>query len=169
MCRLKIILLMFCGILLFIWPSQVCHLRWTWEQHDWIYLCVCSYIYDYLGMKNCICSEILKKKKSLFFVYVTNIFHVCQKVSECIKQSTDLWQRRTLSDAEFVLGVVDEALMISSYSEKLLEIKADVLFMVSVWMNWCLNPYYVCSIITWTYNAQYILSISDQKKIYSLD
>lgn len=84
-------------------------------------------------MKNYVCSEILKKKS--FYVYVTNIFHVCQKVLECIKQSTDLWQRRTLSDAEFVLGVVAEALMISSYSEKLLEIKADVLFMVSVCMN----------------------------------
>jgi DnaJ family protein C protein 7 len=51
-----------------------------------------------------------------------------QKVSECVKQSAELLQRRTISEAETVLEILDEALVISCCSEKLLEMKANALF-----------------------------------------
>ncbi|PSR90167.1 DnaJ subfamily C member like [Actinidia chinensis var. chinensis] len=51
-----------------------------------------------------------------------------QKVSEFMKQSAELLQRRTSSDAESALGVIAKALTISSCCEKLLEMKADALF-----------------------------------------
>ncbi|GFZ20709.1 heat shock protein DnaJ with tetratricopeptide repeat-containing protein [Actinidia rufa] len=51
-----------------------------------------------------------------------------QKVSEFMKQSAELLQRRTSSDAESALGVIAQALTISSCCEKLLEMKADALF-----------------------------------------
>lgn len=57
-------------------------------------------------------------------------FEKAQRVSECTKQCVELLQRRTQSDAELALGVVCEALTISTYSEKLLELKADALFML---------------------------------------
>ncbi|XAR60345.1 hypothetical protein NMG60_11033675 [Bertholletia excelsa] len=53
-----------------------------------------------------------------------------QKVSQCIKQSAELLQRRTSIDAETALAVIAEALSTSSYCEKLLEMKADALFML---------------------------------------
>ncbi|KAK4708960.1 hypothetical protein R3W88_029885 [Solanum pinnatisectum] len=53
-----------------------------------------------------------------------------QRVSECMKQCVELLQRRRQSDAELALGVVCEALTISTYSEKLLELKADALLML---------------------------------------
>ncbi|KAJ8551339.1 hypothetical protein K7X08_000709 [Anisodus acutangulus] len=53
-----------------------------------------------------------------------------QRVLECMKQCVDLLQRRRQSDAELALGVVCEALAISTYSEKLLELKADALLML---------------------------------------
>ncbi|GMP87839.1 hypothetical protein CsSME_00040052 [Camellia sinensis var. sinensis] len=53
-----------------------------------------------------------------------------QKVSECMKQSAEHLQRRTSSDAESALGLISEALMISSHCEKLFEMKADALFML---------------------------------------
>ncbi|CAN4119849.1 unnamed protein product [Withania somnifera] len=53
-----------------------------------------------------------------------------QRVSECMKQCVELLQRRSQSDAESALGVVCEALTISTYSEKLLELKADALLML---------------------------------------
>lgn len=49
-----------------------------------------------------------------------------------MKQCVELLQRRKQSDAELALGVVCEALTISTYSEKLLELKADALLMVCV-------------------------------------
>ncbi|XP_057483978.1 uncharacterized protein LOC130770508 [Actinidia eriantha] len=51
-----------------------------------------------------------------------------QKVSEFMKHSAELLQRRTSSDAESALGVIAQALTISSCCEKLLEMKADALF-----------------------------------------
>jgi DnaJ homolog subfamily C member 7 len=41
-------------------------------------------------------------------------------------------QRRTSSDAESALEHINEALMISMHSEKLLEMKAEALLMVGV-------------------------------------
>ncbi|XWS71203.1 hypothetical protein CRYUN_Cryun03dG0118700 [Craigia yunnanensis] len=50
-----------------------------------------------------------------------------QKLSECMHQSAELLQRRTSDDAESALEVIAEALQISLYSEKLLEMKAEAL------------------------------------------
>ncbi|CAK9187686.1 unnamed protein product [Ilex paraguariensis] len=47
-----------------------------------------------------------------------------------MKQSAEFLQRRSSSDAECALGVIAEALMIGTCSEKLLETKADALFML---------------------------------------
>lgn len=59
-----------------------------------------------------------------------SVLPVWQKVSECMQRSAQLLQNKTSNDAEIALGVIDEALFISSYSEKLLEMKAEALFMV---------------------------------------
>ncbi|OIV99615.1 hypothetical protein TanjilG_17425 [Lupinus angustifolius] len=53
-----------------------------------------------------------------------------QKVSDLINHSAEILRRRTSSDAERALEYISEALMISSYSEKLLEMKAQVLLML---------------------------------------
>ncbi|KAL4560381.1 hypothetical protein LXL04_032531 [Taraxacum kok-saghyz] len=52
-----------------------------------------------------------------------------QKVTECIKQYTEL-PRRTSDDLECALRVINEALQISKYSEQLLQMKADILVML---------------------------------------
>lgn len=54
-----------------------------------------------------------------------------QKVSDSIYHSAELLQRRTSSDAERALEHINEALMISMHSEKLLEMKAEALLMLS--------------------------------------
>ncbi|XP_021751500.1 uncharacterized protein LOC110717168 [Chenopodium quinoa] len=53
-----------------------------------------------------------------------------QKASESMGHAARLLLQRTLSDAETALGVISEALIISPYSEKLLESKAEALFML---------------------------------------
>ncbi|KAK4276298.1 hypothetical protein QN277_019262 [Acacia crassicarpa] len=53
-----------------------------------------------------------------------------QKVLEFINHSVELLQRRMTSDTDSALEQIKEALMISSYSEKLLEMKAEALFML---------------------------------------
>lgn len=53
-----------------------------------------------------------------------------QKASEFMDRSAGLLLQKTFSDAENALGVIAEALVISPYSEKLLESKAEALFMV---------------------------------------
>ncbi|KAK9692315.1 hypothetical protein RND81_09G255700 [Saponaria officinalis] len=53
-----------------------------------------------------------------------------QKVSECMDRSTLFLQQRTLPDAENALEIIAEALVISPYSEQLLESKAGALFML---------------------------------------
>lgn len=53
-----------------------------------------------------------------------------KKVSESIKQSAELLDRRTAADTESALSMIDEALMLSPYSKKLLEKKADALLML---------------------------------------
>ncbi|XP_016463895.1 uncharacterized protein LOC107786894 [Nicotiana tabacum] len=53
-----------------------------------------------------------------------------QRVSECMKQCVELLQRRRQSDADLALGAISEALTISTYSEKLLEMKADALLLL---------------------------------------
>lgn len=54
-----------------------------------------------------------------------------QKVSDSIYHSAELLQRRTSSDAERALEHINEALMISMHSEKLLEMKVEALLMLS--------------------------------------
>ncbi|XP_021843285.1 uncharacterized protein [Spinacia oleracea] len=53
-----------------------------------------------------------------------------QKASEFMDRSSGLLLQRTLVDAESALGVIAEALIISPYSEKLLESKAEALLML---------------------------------------
>lgn len=61
----------------------------------------------------------------------TNLsFTVWQKVLEGMNRSTELLKSGMSSDTETALEVIAEAMMISSYSEKLLEMKAEALFMV---------------------------------------
>lgn len=59
-------------------------------------------------------------------------FLIWQKLSECIHQSAVLLQSKTSDDAETALEVIAEALQMSSYSEELLEMKAEALLIVSV-------------------------------------
>lgn len=47
-----------------------------------------------------------------------------------MKRAAELLEQRTSSDVETALGIIDEALLISSLSQKLLEMKAEALFMV---------------------------------------
>ena len=56
-----------------------------------------------------------------------------------MKQSAELLQRRTSSDAESALGVIAQALTISSCCEKLLEMKADALFTVCAFLFFSLR------------------------------
>nr|XP_027123846.1 dnaJ homolog subfamily C member 7-like [Coffea arabica] len=53
-----------------------------------------------------------------------------QKVSEFMKQCAECLQQGTSADAETALGLIDEALIISPYSEHLLESKANSLLML---------------------------------------
>ncbi|KAL9679401.1 hypothetical protein QQ045_017260 [Rhodiola kirilowii] len=53
-----------------------------------------------------------------------------QKATECMSRSIEFIQRGTYSDAESALMLADEALTISLYSDKLLEIKAEALFLL---------------------------------------
>ncbi|XP_068310116.1 uncharacterized protein [Pyrus communis] len=53
-----------------------------------------------------------------------------QKVSECLNLSAQLLLWKTSTNAERALQLIDEALVISSSSEKLLEMKAEALFAV---------------------------------------
>lgn len=53
-----------------------------------------------------------------------------QKVSDCIKQCTDLLQSQDSKDLEFALRVMNEALKISTCSQKLLQMKTHTLFML---------------------------------------
>ncbi|KAL8122224.1 hypothetical protein AgCh_018827 [Apium graveolens] len=53
-----------------------------------------------------------------------------KKILECMKQSADLLQQGTAVYAEHALARIEEALTISSFSEKLQELKANVLFML---------------------------------------
>lgn len=53
-----------------------------------------------------------------------------QKVAECMKQSAELLKQRTTDAAVTALEKIAEGLSISSYSEKLLEMKAEALFML---------------------------------------
>ncbi|XP_024984778.1 uncharacterized protein LOC112520616 isoform X2 [Cynara cardunculus var. scolymus] len=53
-----------------------------------------------------------------------------QKVLDCIKHYSDLPQRQASEEIKSALSVIDEALQISPCSEKLLQIKAEALFML---------------------------------------
>ncbi|KAG8370996.1 hypothetical protein BUALT_Bualt13G0041200 [Buddleja alternifolia] len=53
-----------------------------------------------------------------------------KKVAGCMKQAAELLGRRTSDDIDSAVSVISEALMISSSSEKLLQMKADALLML---------------------------------------
>lgn len=53
-----------------------------------------------------------------------------QKVAKCTNRSTELLEQRTFDAALSALEIIDESLSISLYSEKLLEMKAEALYMV---------------------------------------
>eukprot|EP00268_Persea_americana_P054559 TRINITY_DN6257_c0_g1_i6.p1 TRINITY_DN6257_c0_g1~~TRINITY_DN6257_c0_g1_i6.p1 ORF type:complete len:1510 (+),score=360.16 TRINITY_DN6257_c0_g1_i6:258-4787(+) len=53
-----------------------------------------------------------------------------QKVAECMDRSAELLQNRTYSDAANALEIITEALLISPYSENLIEMKAEALLML---------------------------------------
>ena len=53
-----------------------------------------------------------------------------QKVCDCMDRSAELLQQRTMNEAESALHIITEGLVISPYSEQLLERKAQALFMV---------------------------------------
>ncbi|KAI3822495.1 hypothetical protein L1987_10085 [Smallanthus sonchifolius] len=53
-----------------------------------------------------------------------------QKVLDCIEQCTDLLQRRASEDLECALRLISDVLQISTCSDKLLQMKADSLFML---------------------------------------
>ncbi|XP_068310115.1 uncharacterized protein [Pyrus communis] len=54
--------------------------------------------------------------------------HKAQKVSECLNLSAGLFLWKTSTNAEHALQLIDEGLVISPSSEKLLEMKAEALF-----------------------------------------
>ncbi|KAF8403744.1 hypothetical protein HHK36_011848 [Tetracentron sinense] len=53
-----------------------------------------------------------------------------QKVTECMDRSAELSQQSTSNDADGALKLIAEALSISPYSEKLVEMKAETLFLL---------------------------------------
>ncbi|XP_027360019.1 dnaJ homolog subfamily C member 7-like [Abrus precatorius] len=65
-----------------------------------------------------------------FALEVSDLLQKTQKISELFNHSDELLQRRTAADVERALEQINEALIISSYSEKLLEMKAEALFML---------------------------------------
>ncbi|XP_010519774.1 PREDICTED: uncharacterized protein LOC104799115 isoform X2 [Tarenaya hassleriana] len=64
------------------------------------------------------------------FVEASEGLQKAQKVSECMHEAGRLLHLRTSHDADKVLGVLEESLSISSYSEKLLEMKGEALLML---------------------------------------
>lgn len=63
-------------------------------------------------------------------------FHlILQRVSEWMKQSTELMQQRNSNASESALGVISNALTLSAYCEKLLELKAEALFVVCTFIS----------------------------------
>lgn len=55
---------------------------------------------------------------------------VLQRVSECMHEAGRRLQLRTLTDAEKALEILEDSLLISTYSEKLLTMKGEALLMV---------------------------------------
>ncbi|CAL1409659.1 unnamed protein product [Linum trigynum] len=53
-----------------------------------------------------------------------------QKVMECMQRAAELLERRTLNDAGSTVEVISEALLISPFGDKLVETKAQALFML---------------------------------------
>lgn len=75
-------------------------------------------------------------------LWLLTVFHDWQKVSECMQHATLLLKRGAPNDAESALQVISEGLLISSYSEKLLEMKAESLFMVCNFLTEALELYF---------------------------
>lgn len=55
-----------------------------------------------------------------------------QKVAECTRRSAELMEQKTDDAALSALDLIAEAVSISLYSEKLLEMKAEALIMVRI-------------------------------------
>lgn len=55
-----------------------------------------------------------------------------QKVAEYIRRSSELLEQKTDDAALSALDLIAEAISISVYSEKLLEMKAEALFLVCI-------------------------------------
>lgn len=53
-----------------------------------------------------------------------------KKVAECMSQAAELLGRRSTNDIDCAISIISEGLMISSYSEKLLQMKVDSLLML---------------------------------------
>ncbi|KAL0390783.1 UNVERIFIED_CONTAM: Ubiquitin carboxyl-terminal hydrolase 24 [Sesamum calycinum] len=53
-----------------------------------------------------------------------------KKVAECMKQAAELLERRTSSDIDIAITVISDGLTISSYSEKLLQMKVNAFLML---------------------------------------
>ncbi|KAK4408293.1 Ubiquitin carboxyl-terminal hydrolase 24 [Sesamum angolense] len=53
-----------------------------------------------------------------------------KKVAECMKQAAELLERRTSSDIDIAISVISDGLTISSYSEKLLQMKVNAFLML---------------------------------------
>lgn len=65
-----------------------------------------------------------------FTIQASDGLQKSQKVAEWMNQCAELLQKRTSDAAANALGLIDEALSISMYSEKLLEMKAEALCML---------------------------------------
>lgn len=53
-----------------------------------------------------------------------------KKVAECMSRAAELLDRRSISDMDCAVNIISEGLIISSYSEKLLQMKVDALLML---------------------------------------
>ncbi|KAL9143189.1 hypothetical protein ABFS82_14G219800 [Erythranthe guttata] len=63
-----------------------------------------------------------------------------EKVAEYMKQAAELLRRKTSNDIDSAVSVISEGLMISSYSEKLLQMKVEALLMLKKYeelIQWC--------------------------------
>ncbi|KAL8140186.1 hypothetical protein V2J09_006207 [Rumex salicifolius] len=72
---------------------------------------------------------------SKLIMEASEIIQKAQEVSLCIDHSAELLRYKTMNNAEGSLQVIDEGLAISPCSEKLLQMKADALFMMQRYLD----------------------------------
>jgi len=78
-------------------------------------------------------------------------------------RSAELLQQRTMDEAESALSIITEALVISPYSEQLLERKAEALFMVC---GFFMQPSVICShFVIFPFYMQEITSLLVRKML----